>query len=356
MALLGNILYVGDLNDPQYTFRNEEIVNVKGEFSISLIGSELNIDTLTPEVLFEVIPPKIFKPTNYDGILTSDELVLRGKHSDDIRDLKYGTPMWYYIDGRLIGKYYLKYIERKSKNVYQVNAFSSIGLLDKMEHYGGIYINAKFQDVLADILRKDNRPCRIPYRYQEIEYIGSLGGQYIDTNFHPTSETKVTVKFHPTSNLNKGMIFGVRQTDTYPSFGLGMTKKNSSNIIVAEVGPLADMSLSDDITFSLGWDYKAILNRHEIIEKEDPETHIIILEEHRYVELDNKKVDILPAEITFTALSESMYIFATNEFGTATDSFIGRISEVTVEINNSVVHNYIACRDRFQMKEECMIL
>lgn len=225
MALLGNSLYIGDLEDPQYTFTNDEISTVKGEFSISLIGSELSIDTLTPEVIFEVVPPKIFKPTNYDGIMTLDQFVFRGKHTDDIRDMKYGTPMWYYIDGRLIGKYYLKNVERTSKKIYKINAFSSIGLLNKMDHFGGIYINTTFQDVLADILRKDPKPSRIPYRYQEVEYIGSFGGQYIDTNFHPTSETKVTAKFNVTTNITTGMVYGVRQDTTSPSFGLGVTKR-----------------------------------------------------------------------------------------------------------------------------------
>lgn len=107
------------------------------------------------------------------------------------------------------------------------------------------------------------------------------------------------------------------------------------------------MSLSNDLQFDIGTDYKSILNRHEIVQKEDPETHVIILEEHRYVELDDNKVDITPAEVMFGELPETMYLFATNYNGIATDTFVGRISEVTIEINNSVVHNYIACRDRF---------
>lgn len=356
MALIGNRIIIGeDLSNPDYYFENDEIIKVNGEFSVSLIDTELSIDTLTPEVSFEVIPPMIFKPTNYDGILTRDEYVFRGKHSSDIRDLKYGTKIWYFSsEDRMVGKYYLKNIEQVGKKLFVLNCFSSIGLLDKADHYGGVYINSTFEDVMDDIMRKDTKPSHLPYRYAEVKNIANLQNQYIDTGFHPTSETKVTIKCKPIVCENVSMVCGVRNSTNGNSFGCGFEKKVESSGTnyygKPEYGKLEQMTTKGTAIAYLSTECEIILNHRVLEEKEDPETHEVIIEEHRYLELhingSDEKVDILPVDTMFEALDSTLYLFATNYGNIPSDIFIGSISRALIEVNDSVVHEYVPCVDR----------
>lgn len=52
---------------------------------------------------------------------------------------------------------------------------------------------------------------RLPSEYQEVEYISSNGGQYIDTGFIPDNNTSVEVKFKATNTNDNGWVFGARE-------------------------------------------------------------------------------------------------------------------------------------------------
>ena len=47
-----------------------------------------------------------------------------------------------------------------------------------------------------------NKASRLPSAYQEVEFIGSTGSQYIDTGFKPNQDTSVEIiaSWNPTDN------------------------------------------------------------------------------------------------------------------------------------------------------------
>lgn len=132
MAVLQNEIYIGSLEEPLYFFDNNSIANVEGEMSCSIVNENLAFDTFTPIVKY---------------IKTGE---------NDIEELVYGTPVLYYIGTRMIGRFYIKNIERTSKYLYKLNCVSGVGLLSRMKHYGGLYLTSnRYIDVLKSILQKD---------------------------------------------------------------------------------------------------------------------------------------------------------------------------------------------------------
>lgn len=132
MAVLKNEIYIGSLENPLYFFNNNSISNIEGELSCSIVNENLAFDTFTPIVKY---------------IKTG---------SSDLESVPYGTPVLYYIDTRMIGRFYIKNIERTSKFLYRLNCVSGVGLLSRMKHYGGLYLTGnRYKDILKEILRKD---------------------------------------------------------------------------------------------------------------------------------------------------------------------------------------------------------
>lgn len=124
---MANIVQIGDL----YTFSNtptQDGVLMTGSYYTgnSLSYDELSIDTLTFTV-------------RYFG-------------EDDLSDYKYGTPVTYTKDGRLVGKYYLEKVSQTFTNEYQFDCISAIGLLDGVNHYGGLYKGELAGDIIDDII------------------------------------------------------------------------------------------------------------------------------------------------------------------------------------------------------------
>lgn len=90
----------------------------------SLAHDELSIDTL-----------------KFSVISTSTDLLL-----------PYGTECTYYYNNSLFGKFYLVKASRVTKQEYNFEFQSSIGLLDDTNHYGGIYSGAFASDIIADVI------------------------------------------------------------------------------------------------------------------------------------------------------------------------------------------------------------
>lgn len=156
MAAIENRIVIGnDQNDPIFVFTNDEIMSVNSDTSVSLVGEELYIDQFSTEVDYYVWIPYVFKPTDYDGFLSSDGKVLCTKMNYDIRLLPYGTKIVYYMAGAIAGVYYVKTVERTGREFYKITAVSAIGLMDKQPHKGGIYTGQYLQDVIEDIMGTD---------------------------------------------------------------------------------------------------------------------------------------------------------------------------------------------------------
>lgn len=151
-----NKVVIGDPQSPTAVILDDEILSISRESAVSLIGEELYIDTFTPVLDYDAESAdgsiEVFKPTDYDGIMTADSMVLATRAMVNLRTLPYGTIVSYYIDDNLVGKYYLNHVERLGKTKYRLDCMSYIGMLDKQMHEGGIYTGQTFSTVLSEIL------------------------------------------------------------------------------------------------------------------------------------------------------------------------------------------------------------
>lgn len=163
---LPNEIFIGSEDSPLYHYENDQIVlnSLKGTFNCDLISNEIPIDTFSFTVRFEqhnvlVYAPMIDSATYNSGYLGIDGTVYalddpEGREAvrTYLRDLPYGTPVWWYCDGQLVAKGYVKTVERTSAVTWAVTCMSGIGLLAEKDHPGGIYTGQSFGDVLADIV------------------------------------------------------------------------------------------------------------------------------------------------------------------------------------------------------------
>lgn len=156
MAAIPNRIVIGnDQSNPLFVFENNAIIEVNSDTSVSLIGEELYIDQFDCTVDYFVWEPYLFKPTDYDGFMSSDDYLLCSKQNYDIRLLPYGTKIVYYSGGAIAGTYYVKTVERLQRAWYKISAISALGLLDKQYHRGGIYTGQYLQDVIEEIIGAD---------------------------------------------------------------------------------------------------------------------------------------------------------------------------------------------------------
>ena len=52
-----------------------------------------------------------------------------------------------------MGKFYLENVQRQGRNKYKLNCVSAIGLLDRMQHGGGLFLSSTVGDVISNIIR-----------------------------------------------------------------------------------------------------------------------------------------------------------------------------------------------------------
>lgn len=149
-----NRIVIGsDPSRPEYDFHNADMYSISSVNDLDMVGAELAVDELTPKVNYDINGGELWSPSDYDGILSSDRLLYAtNKVLPDIRELKYGTPVWYYYDGNVIGKYYVKNVKRVAIDAYQINAISAIGIIDRQQHDGGVYTGETFQSVVSGII------------------------------------------------------------------------------------------------------------------------------------------------------------------------------------------------------------
>lgn len=160
-------IYIGSLEDPAYVFDPKEdpecILEAKSVQKVSLAGKELTIDTFEP-----VVQDKIEKLVDIYHFRSSDgfEIETAGGeiyaidvgtaiHASDMIEIEYGTPVWYYRDDDLVGRFYVSNVDRIARNKYRISCVSVIGLLDKMDHSGGLFQSTTFGEVLRHILASD---------------------------------------------------------------------------------------------------------------------------------------------------------------------------------------------------------
>ena len=163
MAVLPNDIYIGDVEEPLYHFTNAQLTgdSLEGVFALDVIGNELSIDTFSIVVRWT-------EDDTYDGFETSDgdDFILANNDEltvlinetispslkDFLKELPYGTPIWWYVDSEFYCKGYLKSVDRVTKNGFKLTCTSGAGLLETIMHTGNLYQAAAITDVLASII------------------------------------------------------------------------------------------------------------------------------------------------------------------------------------------------------------
>ena len=155
MRAIPNKVVIGDEDAPILTFYNDSIKNVTEETAVSLIGDELFIDQFVPVVSYNLLIQYILTPAdqeNYNGLISADGYVLCSRYNYDIRNIPYGTPVRFYVDGKINGLFYCNTVDRQGKNLFKINCMSAIGLMNRQRSKGGIYTGQRFDAVAAEIM------------------------------------------------------------------------------------------------------------------------------------------------------------------------------------------------------------
>lgn len=153
-------IYVGSLSDPLYYFEQTTSFGAVSTQRVNLIGQELSIDTFEPVVMDDINDledVRIFRSSDGKEIIVGAGEIYALSEGDNIEpsgliDLEYGTPVWYYYEQTLIGKFYYQKTGRPGSNKYRLHCVSAVGMLDKMTHGGGFFQTATFGDVLENIM------------------------------------------------------------------------------------------------------------------------------------------------------------------------------------------------------------
>lgn len=170
MFALKNQIYVGSLQNPTYYFENDQISICPSSQAVALVGQELSIDVFNPVVadnednLFDILH---FRSSDGQEIQTGvGEIYAISKEESvagsDLINLEDGTPVWYYHNGELVGKFYVETVTRQARNRYRLNCTSAIGRLQKKYHGGGLFqattFGAVLQHIIADGLHGTGSP------------------------------------------------------------------------------------------------------------------------------------------------------------------------------------------------------
>lgn len=208
------ILIGADRSAPLYSFstRNpKEVKRLSCVLSSALSGDELAIDQLLPTVYSEVILRAAFVPSGSSGLITSDGKLFSVYPGDLHLDrLPYGTPVWYYSNNALMGKFYLKRALRSGKFWVDITAVSAIGILDGQTHYGGIYTGQKFRNVAADIIG-GSVAFSCASEVQDIQIYGWLP---VDTRRNNLHQLLFACGVTVTKDADGNMVFDFPDTET----------------------------------------------------------------------------------------------------------------------------------------------
>ncbi len=150
-----NKVVIGDPDAPMIVFENDSIESITEDTAVAIVGDELSVDQFTPAVRYHVFLRYVFSPADYAQLITRNGLIMCCHYSYDIRKLPYATPVTFYSNGKIRGKYYSETVDRLGRDQYELNAISAVGLMEKQRSVGGLYSGQTFPSVLRDILGDD---------------------------------------------------------------------------------------------------------------------------------------------------------------------------------------------------------
>lgn len=159
---LNDRIIIGSLSAPLFVIYGGEqptpydptIKSITGTTAVDLVGDELEWDEITVIISYpKRMVAEVFAPKGYDGIYTADGyLFAHVLTQPDLRQVPYGTPVYYFREDALVGKFYSKRIKGTPPHYYEITAVSAVGLLDRLPHLGGVYNGQTFDVVLNDII------------------------------------------------------------------------------------------------------------------------------------------------------------------------------------------------------------
>ncbi len=131
----------------------EQILDGNCFMSIDLPGDELPFDTLEVTLRSLCLTYIRLVPSGSTGLRTADGKILKCRYdSADLTKYVYGTPVYFYHNDELIGKFYVLSLRREGRTSFLMKCVSAVGLLDRMPHNGGIYSGQTFGAILEDIV------------------------------------------------------------------------------------------------------------------------------------------------------------------------------------------------------------
>ena len=135
-------------------YADQDIEEATGYRKSIIVGDELPYDTFEAEVwdyayallMLADSGPKL-------AMINADGRFMLARLSNKRMDsYTYGAPVTWTHRGKLVLRQFLESIRRTGEYKYLLSCVSGIGLLAKSRHYGGLYENALFSDVLAEIV------------------------------------------------------------------------------------------------------------------------------------------------------------------------------------------------------------
>ena len=135
-------------------YADQDIEEATGYRKSTIVGDELAYDTFEVEVwdyayallMLADNGPKLAM-INADG-----RFMLARFSNKPMEAFTYGAPVTWTHQGKLVLRQFLESIRRTGKHKYLLSCVSGIGLIAKSRHYGGLYENALFSNVLAEIV------------------------------------------------------------------------------------------------------------------------------------------------------------------------------------------------------------
>lgn len=145
-----NRIVIGDPNNPIFVFENDQLRQVDVVLRSSYSGDELAYDQLNASTFAGEAWD--LASNEGDDLYSSEDFQLVSSPADITSDIPAGTPVRYYVNDNLVGKFYAQPATRENRLVYDITAISAIGLLSKQAHKGGLYNGETFAEVAADII------------------------------------------------------------------------------------------------------------------------------------------------------------------------------------------------------------
>ena len=138
-----------------YTFDDSVIVSAEINTEQSLLSEHLSADTLSLLIRSDDTGDQKVYTVLMEWYTTSNDegYVVR---TGDLGDFIYGTPITYYRDNVLYGKFYVTQIVRSGEELFSITAVSAIGMMAYMTHKGGVYSNTKASVIINDIMSGTN--------------------------------------------------------------------------------------------------------------------------------------------------------------------------------------------------------